>query len=98
MNTRFDWDVAKARSNLRKHGISFESAILAFEDPYAIIELDRIEGGEYRWQTIGMAFGVSLLLVAHTIEGENEDDEVIRIISARRTVPSERRRYEQQDR
>ncbi len=96
MNTRFEWDPDKARSNLKKHGISFDTATLAFDDPHSITEIDRIEGGEYRWQTIGMAFGVSLLLVAHTVE--DEDVEVIRIISARRTVPIERRKYEQQDR
>jgi uncharacterized protein len=96
MDTRFEWDPDKARSNLKKHGISFEAATFAFDDPYAVTEIDRIEGGEYRWQTIGMAFGVSLLLVAHTVE--DEDVEVIRIISARRAEPSERRKYEQQDR
>ena len=96
MNTRFEWDPKKARSNLDKHGISFDTATLAFDDPHSITEIDRIEGGEYRWQTIGMAFGVSLLLVAHTVE--DDEVEVIRIISARRTVPSERRKYEQQDR
>jgi uncharacterized protein len=96
MNTRFEWDPDKARSNLKKHGISFEAATFAFDDPYSITEIDRIEGGEYRWQTIGMAFGVSLILVAHTVE--DEDVEIIRIISARRTVPNERRKYEQQDR
>ena len=96
MNTRFEWDFKKARSNLEKHGISFDTATLAFDDPHSITEIDRIEDGEYRWQTIGMAFGVSLLLVAHTVE--DDEVEVIRIISARRTVPSERRKYEQQDR
>ena len=96
MNTIFEWDEAKARSNLHKHGISFEAATLAFDDPDSVTELDRIEGGQYRWQTIGVAFGVTLLLVAHTVEGE--DIEVIRIISARRAVPKERKRYEQQDR
>ena len=96
MNTRFEWDPNKARSNLDKHGISFDTATLAFDDPHSITEIDRIEGGEYRWQTIGMAFGVSLLIVAHTVE--DDEVEVIRIISARRTVPSERRKYEQQDR
>lgn len=96
MTTRFEWDADKARSNLVKHGISFESATLALEDPFAVIEIDRIEGGEYRWQTIGMAFGVSLLLVAHTVE--DADVEIIRIISARRATRGERRKYEQQDR
>ncbi len=48
---RFDWDPAKAADNQRKHGIGFEMAKLVFSDPLARAEQDRIEGGEYRWQT-----------------------------------------------
>lgn len=96
---RFEWDSAKAESNKRKHGISFQTATLAFSDPLRLTEQDRIEGGEYRWQTIGYASGVALLLVAHVIHDEDaEDGETIRIISARRATKQERRRYEQQDR
>jgi uncharacterized DUF497 family protein len=51
-----------------------------------------VDGGE-RWQTIGMADGVLLLLVAHTFEDEDEE-EVVRIISARKANAQERRRYE----
>jgi uncharacterized DUF497 family protein len=81
--TRFDWDSAKAWSNQRKHGISFAIAQHVFDDPDALSEQDRIEGGERRWQTLGLVDGVLLLLVAHTVQSEGED-EVVRIISARR--------------
>ena len=49
----FEWDEAKAKSNERKHGVRFEDAMLVFADPYALVEQDRMEGGELRWQTLG---------------------------------------------
>jgi len=97
MKLRFEWDPAKAASNLSKHRVSFEMAVRAFFDPFALVEQDRIEGGERRWQTLGMVDGVVLLLVAHTVREEG-DIEVIRIIAARRAEPRERRNYEQADR
>ena|ERR1700689_4713467 len=97
MKIRFEWDPAKAASNLSKHRVSFEIAKLAFFDPFALVEQDRIEDGEPRWQTFGMIEGCLLLLVAHTV-GVDGDIEVIRIISARRAEPKERRRYEQRTR
>ena len=39
---------------MRKHGIDFATAALAFADPFAVMQQDRIEGGERRWQTLGM--------------------------------------------
>jgi uncharacterized DUF497 family protein len=101
MVTRFEWDPVKAAANLRKHGVSFEIAMRAFADPFALTEQDRIEGGERRWQTLGMVEGRVLLLVAHTFRDEDEDGEaiaVIRIISARAADRRERRRYEQETR
>jgi uncharacterized protein len=92
---RFVWDDAKARANLRKHRVSFETAARVFTDPYALTVQDRIEGGEYRWQTLGRVDGITLLLVAHTLEEDPDGREVIRIISARRADPKERKRYEQ---
>ena len=94
---RFEWDAEKAEANLRKHGVSFETARFAFADPFAILEQDRIENGEYRWQTTGMVGGLALLVVAHTIRDE-EDVEIIRIISARPAERHERKRYEEQAR
>lgn len=101
MRVRFEWDPAKAVSNLRKHGVSFDTAVRAFADPFAFTEQDRIEGGEQRWQTLGVVEGYFLLLVAHTIRDEDvggEAVEVIRIISARSADRKERRRYEQENR
>ncbi|CDX39806.1 conserved hypothetical protein [Mesorhizobium sp. SOD10] len=89
---RFEWDLEKARSNLRKHGVSFETAIRVFSDPFALTEQDRVEGNEYRWQTVGVIEGMLVLLVAHADREEGGFD-VIRIISARRATTRERRRY-----
>ena len=97
MNVRFEWDADKAASNLRKHRVSFETAMRAFADPFALVEQDRIEGGERRWQTLGLVEGWLLLLVAHTV-WDDDGAEVIRIISARRAEPKEKRRYEQETR
>ena len=90
----FEWDEAKAESNRRKHGVSFELASEVFDDPYALAEQDRVEDGEPRWQTIGMVEGVVVLLVAHTVQ-EGEPDETVRIITARKATRKERERYEE---
>jgi uncharacterized protein len=90
---RFEWDDRKSRSNWSKHGISFEAATFVFDDPMHVTEQDRDVDGEERWQTIGIAEGMLLLLVAHTVEDEGE--EVVRIISAREATTPERRRYEE---
>jgi uncharacterized protein len=100
MGSRFEWDPAKATRNLRKHGVSFDTAMRAFADPRALTEQDRIEGGEQRWQTLGGVEGHFLLLVAHTIRDEDEDGqpiEIICIISARAADRKERRRYYEQE-
>lgn len=90
----FEWDETKARANEQKHGVRLDDAMLVFADPFALTAQDRIEGGESRWQTLGAAAGVVLLLVAHTVHDELED-EIIRIISARKADRRERRRYEE---
>jgi len=90
----FEWDDAKARTNERKHGVRFEDAMLVFADPFALVEQDRIEGGELRWQTLGLVGGVALLLVAHTVR-TGLGEETIRIISARKATRKERQRYDQ---
>jgi len=82
-------------SNRRKHGVSFEDAMQVFDDPYALFEHDRIdESGEVRCQALGLAGGVTVLLVAHTVR-EESGDEVVRLISARRATRKEQDRYEQ---
>ncbi len=91
----FSWDETKNQSNRQKHGVSFEAAQHVFEDPCHISRQDRIEGGEHRWQTIGLVEGVVLLLVAHTWQDHADGAEHIRIISARRATKQERKVYEQ---
>jgi uncharacterized DUF497 family protein len=92
---RFEWDPVKARTNQRKYGVTFEDAMHVFEDPYALFEQDRTgEAGELRWQALGLAGGVVLLLVAHTVREEGKD-EVVRPISARRATRKERNRYDE---
>jgi len=98
MKLRFEWDPAKAADNVRKHRVSFETATRAFADPFALTGQDRAENGEWRWQTLGRVAGHLLVLVAHTVGDAPDGVEVIRIISARRADPKERRRYEQETR
>ncbi|AUM05824.1 MULTISPECIES: BrnT family toxin [Enterobacter] len=93
MPTEFEWDTNKAKSNLIKHGIRFEEAVLVFDDPYHLSLQDRHENGEFRWQTIGLVHGLIVIMVAHTVRFES-GDEVIRIISARKADRKERNRYE----
>jgi uncharacterized DUF497 family protein len=99
---RYEWDERKNRQNQRKHGgISFELAALVFEDPGCLIELDRIdEAGEQRWHALGtvsVRLGTSaVLLVVHAAREDNDGEETIRIISARRADKNEIRRYQEQ--
>ena len=76
------------------HARSGRPLFLVFADPFALVDQDRIAGGELRWQTFGLVGGVVLLLVVHTVRGEAED-EIIRIISARKASRKERQRYDE---
>lgn len=83
----FEWDDAKAATNLTNHGVSFERARLVFSDPLAVGEIDdREDYGEDRFTLVGMVEGI-LIFVAWTERGDR-----VRIISARRAT-----RYEQDD-
>lgn len=90
----FEWDQNKNSTNKAKHKVSFEIASLVFFDEFHRTLFDRTENGEDRWHTIGMVEGVVLLLVVHTYKDDN-GEEVIRIISARRPTRKERICYEQ---
>jgi uncharacterized DUF497 family protein len=76
--------------------VSFQTAVLVFADPNALVVQDRIENGEERWQAIGVVEGLFMLVVAHTVR-EQDDLEVIRILSARRANREEKRRYEEEN-
>jgi uncharacterized DUF497 family protein len=90
----FEWDENKSRLNKRKHGLSFELASLVFlSDSFLLSVLDERHGySEERWQSIGLV-GDVLICVAHTVEEDKNDEEIIRIISARTATPGEARRY-----
>ena len=87
----FEWDPAKARANLAKHGVGFPEAATAFGDPLSLTIPDPDHSvGEQRYLTMGVSYGQRLLVVAHTEAGDR-----LRLISARRATRAERRRYEQ---
>jgi hypothetical protein len=90
---RFEWDPQKNESNLRKHGFSFDTASLVFEDPNCLVFPERIEAGELRWHAIGAVRNSLLFLtVVHTYQ-ELGAEQVVRIISCRRANNHERRLY-----
>jgi uncharacterized DUF497 family protein len=92
----FVWDEGKNRINRRKHRVSFETAARVFDDPAAVSYVERVVESQERWHTIGLVSGAVLLLVAHTVEEDNGEEE-IRIISARKASPSERAIYDSVD-
>lgn len=90
---QFEWDEAKDLSNQHKHGINFELASLVFFDPLRIERHDGRENYEEdRWITIGLV-EPALLYVVYTLRGD--DDEIVRLISARKANAQERSRYYQ---
>jgi len=95
---RFEWDERKNSLHIRKHKVSFETAKLVFQDPHIQSELDRVVEGEERWRSIGYLKGVLIVLVAHTVWEDEDGEEVIRILSARKATAHERRRYEEAQR
>jgi uncharacterized DUF497 family protein/uncharacterized protein (DUF4415 family) len=85
----FEWDDEKAASNEMKHGVRFADAAWVFEVGVALTEPHKIVDGELRWRTIGFGSDGRLLFVAHTLE-DDDLDEVIRMISARKAEREER--------
>jgi uncharacterized DUF497 family protein len=87
------WDSEKARTNELKHGIRFSDAEAVLSDPHSITIEDQ-RHGEQRFVTVGSDIEGRILIVVYSYpENANHD---IRIISARRALPSERRMYEQE--
>jgi uncharacterized DUF497 family protein len=63
---RFEWDEAKNQQNLLKHGVRFETAALAFNDPNALTQRDELSAEEERWITLGSVTRDAVLFVVHT--------------------------------
>ena len=96
MEVRFTWNRAKAEKNERKHGVSFQQAQEVFEDPnHVVIENYRlVVEHEQRYQAIGLSRGMLLLAVIFVDRSENEEELVIRLISARKANQYEAFLYE----
>ena len=91
---RFEWDRRKARSNEKKHGISFDEASSAFYDDNGLIIDDPGHShDDDRFILLGLSASVRLVVVVHCFRDE---DDVIRIISARKATPAESRQYQAQ--
>jgi uncharacterized DUF497 family protein len=88
---RFSWDPQKARSNERKHGVSFEEAQTVFFDEHGLLLEDPDpDDPEERFVLLGLSSALRLLLVCHCLR---ESGELIRIISARRASKPEGKQY-----
>ena len=91
----FEWDAAKARTNLRKHGVSFRAATAVFRDPLTLTTFDDEHSEhEERWVTLGHAQNGPYLVVVHTVAQVSEAEVHIRIISARAADRQEIQDYE----
>lgn len=88
----FTWDTSKDRANRRKHGIAFQEAKTVFYDEYArLIHDPEHSEDEDRFILLGLSSAMRTLVVCHCYR---EDDELIRIISARKATKRERDQYE----
>ena len=89
MSTGYKWDRRKAERNLEKHDVDFADAALVLENPMALTMPDPDFDAEERFLTVGFDPRGRVLVVAYTWRGE-----IVRIISARKATPRERRQYE----
>jgi uncharacterized DUF497 family protein len=89
---RFEWESEKAATNLRKHGISFETACEVFFDPFLrMLDPENLDG-QIREAIIGLTMNWKLIYVIYTMR----KGDIFRIISARSVTKYERRLYEEQ--
>ena len=87
---RIVWDVTKATANIRNHGVELSHAATVLDDPMAVT-LEDTRHGEQRFVTVGSDLLGRILVVVYTYPEEEE----IRLISARKATPKERRVYEE---
>ena len=86
----FQWDDKKSESNKFKHGISFEEAKSVFLDEYARLKHDPDHSiDENRYLLMGLSSSLKILVVVHSII----EDEIIRLISARKATRRESKQY-----
>ena len=94
MKLRFEWDEAKNKGNVEKHGLDFQDALELFlgVDPFLVVLESRGDYGEDRWKGIGVLRGAIVVVVVFAERGED----TIRIISLRKANRSERAAYEKE--
>lgn len=91
---KFEWNTAKEKSNIQKHGITFEQASYVFADPFALNKFDGEHSeAEERWIMLGKSLNQLIIVVAHTFRN-TENIELIRIISARKATKKEQITYQ----
>jgi uncharacterized protein len=86
------WDIKKAAANIRNHGIEFSHGATVLDDPMAVT-IEDARHGEQRFVTVGSDIYGKIVVVVYAYSGEEE----IRLISARKATPKERRIYEQKE-
>ena len=90
---RFQWAPNKNKANVKQHKISFEEAkSVFFDENVRVIPDPEHSINEERFIILGLSFKLNLLVVVHTYK---ENDEVIRIISARKATKSESKYYQE---
>ena len=99
MNVRpfeFEWDESKADANVRKHGVSFELASTIFYDPRLLTVADLEHSAtEERWFSVGCASNGVVLSVVYLWSDTDPAATNIRLISARKSTPTESRQYQE---
>ena len=90
VHMNYQWDPAKAKANVNKHGVEFADAIGVFEDPDAITIEDPDSEGEQRFLSIGLDVLGRIIVVAYTYR-----DDDVRLISARKATKKEVKIYEE---
>jgi uncharacterized DUF497 family protein len=88
-----EWDEAKEKTNIHKHGLDFSLAEHVMTDPLTAIVYDRHQDGEHRYHAIAVVGGACLVMVHTYPEPDNENR--VRVIGLRQATPNERKRYEE---
>ena len=95
----FEWDDAKAASNLAKHDVDFMDAMTVLLDPLALTRFDDEHSDEEeRWVSVGRAANDQLMLVIHTFSATGPNSALVRLISARLATRREREQCENDER
>lgn len=94
---QFEWDEAKAASNLTKHGVDFSEAMGVMLDPLLMTRYDdEHSDDEERWVSLGRSEQGRVLVVVHTFTATGPETALVRVISARLPTKRERQQYEEQ--